>query len=124
MALLDNEVSLLNVKQQTPSEIRHHQTNFTEAGTITQRSGTVRLEGAAASFALTFGYDSLMPGDELLIVNVSGSYSVPITTPSGVTWDGTNDTATFGTGGDALLVRAISDTRFFIIANIGSVSLS
>lgn len=124
MAVLSNQVTLLNVKQNVPSEIRHHQTNVTAAGVITQRAGTIRIAPAAASIALSFGYDALEPGDELLIVNVSGSYSVVIDTPSGVTWDGTNDRATFGTGGDALLVRAISDTRWFIIVNIGSVSLS
>lgn len=124
MATLSNEVTLLNVKQHVPSQIRHYQTNVTAAGTIMQRAGTIRIEPAAASIALAFGYDSLEPGDELLIVNVSGSYSVVIDTPSGVTWDGTNDRATFGTGGDALLIRAISDTRFFVIVNVGSVSFS
>jgi hypothetical protein len=48
---------------------------------------------------------------------------VVVDTPSGVTWDGTNDRATFGTG-DALLVRAFSDTRFLVVVNIGSVSFS
>lgn len=124
MARLSNEVSLENVKQNVPSELRWHQTNVTGAGLISQRAGTIRIEPASASIALLFNYSSLEPGDELLIVNVSASYSVVIDTPSGVTWDGTNDRATFGTGGDALLVRAISDTRFFVIANIGSVSFS
>ena len=124
MAILSNTLSLENIKQQTVGEHDEHQNNFTTARPITQRSGTVRIEPAAASIALTFGYNRLRPGQELLIVNVSGSYSAVIDTPSGVTWDGTNDRATFGTGGDALLVRAISDTRWFVIVNIGSVSFS
>jgi hypothetical protein len=124
MAILENEVSLLNVKQQVPSEIVHHQINITsDDRLITPRSGNIRIEPVGASIALLFGYEKLVPGQELMIYNASADYSVVIDTPSGVTWDGTNNTATFGTG-DALLVRAFSDTRFLVVVNIGSVSFS
>ena len=39
------------------------------------------------------------------------------------TFDGTNHTATFNAANEALVLFAISSTRFIIVENIGSVSL-
>ena len=125
MPIKENKVSLEQVQQNSPSEIQHHTENYT-AGTqlIMQQSGTVRIEPAASAITLLFGYDTLKVGDELPIVNMSATYSADVIASSGFTWDGTNDRATFGTGGDALLVRAVSSDRFLIIVNVGSVVLS
>ena len=117
--------TLLNVKQNSPASIVNVQpATVTANGEINATSGTLVLSGASAGLALTFGGDVLVEGQELLIVNTSADYSAELTLPSGTTWDGTNDKATFGTGGDALLVRAISPTRFFVIVNVGSVAFS
>lgn len=116
---------LLNIKQNSPAEIRNYQVDYTEAtGTIGQRSGTVHIAGASEGVALTFDYDNLVAGDELLIVNSSASYSGVVTAPDNATWDGTNTVATFPSGESALLVRAISSTRFYIIVNNDSVTFA
>lgn len=118
--------SMNTVRQQSPADIVHVQPATITSATATTFavSGSLVIDGASAGVAVVFGYDQLTVGQELLIVNTSTNYSAEVTLPSGVTWDGTNDKATFGTGGDALLVRAIASNRFFVIANIGSVSFS
>ena len=65
-------------------------------------------------------------GAELYIVDssASGTAAHTVTTAAGVTWDGTNNTATLNAPGEALHVIALSATRWFILENIGSVALS
>ena len=65
-------------------------------------------------------------GDDLVIVNTSASGTVAhtVTLPAGVTWDGTNNTATLDAPEEALHVVALTATRWLILANIGSVALS
>jgi hypothetical protein len=97
---------------------------LTASGAITIDSGTVTLAHASVIIAATL--DAPTAGDELLIVNrsASGTAAHTVTLPSGVTWDGTNNTATLDAPNEALFVRALSATRWFIIANLGSVALS
>lgn len=96
---------------------------LTETGAITVNNGTVQLNHATVVIAATL--DAPTAGDELLIVNNSASGTVAHTvTLSGVTFDGTNTVATLDAPGEALLLRALSATRWFIVLNIGSVGLS
>jgi hypothetical protein len=41
-----------------------------------------------------------------------------------VTYDGTNDTATLNAAGEALILLALSATRYAILCNTGAVGLS
>lgn len=59
---------------------------------------------------------------EIRLTSIS-SGSVVVTTESGVTFDGTNNTATFDTGGDFIRLAYNSDTQWQIIEN-NSVTLS
>lgn len=115
---------LLNVKQREPAQLRLAQQEVTASDTVTITSGTVHIVEAAAAAALTFGYDRLTPGDSLLIAKMGASYSTVVTLPEGVTWDGTHRVATLADAGDALLVRAVTPTRFLVLLNLGTVALS
>jgi hypothetical protein len=103
---------------------RHPSQELTSSGAITVSSGLVLLNHATVVVAAT----KVAPaaGDELYIINnsASGTTAHTVTLPAGVTWDGTNNTATLDAPGEALHVIAISATRWFILENIGSVALS
>lgn len=97
---------------------------FTASGAITIKSGLVTLAHATVVIAATLAAPTA--GDELIIVNTSasGTAAHTVTLPAGVTWDGTNNTATLNAPDEALHVIAVSATRWYIIDNIGSVGLS
>lgn len=97
---------------------------LTASGAISIGSGLVTLAHNSVVIAATLA--APVAGDELLIVDASasGTAAHTVTLPSGVTWDGTNNTATLNAPGEALHVIAISATRWFILENIGSVGLS
>lgn len=107
-----------------PAQINHRTQTLTATGAIAIKSGTVILSHASVVIAATLGAPNT--GDELLIVNNSsgGTAAHTVTLPSGVTWDGTNRVATLNAPGEALLVRALSPTRFYVVVNNGSVAFS
>lgn len=97
---------------------------LTASGAVTIDNGTVLLNHATVIIAATL--DAPRAGDDLVIVNASasGTAAHTVTLPAGVTFDGTNNTATLNAPNEALHLRAISATRWFIVSNIGSVALS
>lgn len=97
---------------------------LTASGVITRDNGLVKLNHATVIIAATL--DAPETGDVLFIVDssASGTAAHTVTTASGVTWDGTNNTATLNAPDEALYVVALSATRWFIVANLGSVALS
>ncbi len=97
---------------------------LTASDAITIKSGLVTLAHASVVIAATLA--APVAGDELLIVNnsASGTAAHTVTLPAGVTWNGTNNTATLDAPNEALHVIALSATRWFILENIGSVGLS
>jgi hypothetical protein len=101
-----------------------YEIELTSTDAIPQTTGTVRLNHISTIIAATLPAPKV--GDELVIVNTSasGTAAHTVTLPAGVTWNGTNNTATFDAPNEALYVRAISTTRWLIIANLGSVGLS
>ena len=103
---------------------RHSSQELTETGAITLNSGVVLLNHASVIIAATL--DAPAVGDELYIINssASGTAAHTVTTAAGVTFDGTNNTATLNAPGEALHIIAISATRWFILENIGTVGLS
>jgi hypothetical protein len=103
---------------------RHSVQTLTATGAITITSGLVLLNHATVIIAATLA--APVAGAELYIVDfaASGTAAHTVTLPAGVTWDGTNNTATLNAVGEALHVIALSATRWFILENIGSVALS
>lgn len=98
---------------------------LTASGAITVgKHGLVTLAHATVIIAATLAAPAA--GYDLVITNTSASGTVAhtVTLPAGVTWDGTNNTATLDAAGEALHVVAVSATRWLIIDNIGSVGLS
>lgn len=101
-----------------------HVQELTASGAITLNSGAVHLNHATVVIAATL--DAPTAGDELIIVDSSatGTAAHTVTLGAGVTFDGTNNTATFNALAETLHIYAISATRWVILANIGSVALS
>ena len=97
---------------------------MTATGAITLDNGLVLLNHVTVIIAATL--DAPVVGDELILVDNSatGTVAHTVTTAAGVTWDGTNNTATFNLLGETLHVIAISATRWLILNNIGAVALS
>lgn len=97
---------------------------LTATGAISINSGLVTLAHNTVVIAATL--DAPVGGDDLWIVNASasGTAAHTVTLPAGVTFDGTNNTATLDAPGEALHIMALSATRWFIAVNIGSVGLS
>lgn len=133
MTQMNKSYNTLNAKQLTVTgrmtgdvtgEHRHDTQELTESGAITIDSGAVFLNHASTIIAATL--DAPVAGDELYIINTSasGTAAHTVTLPSGVTWDGTNNTATLNAPDEALHVIAVSATRWYILENIGAVALS
>lgn len=98
---------------------------LTATGAITVgKHGLVSLAHATVVIAATLAAPAA--GYDLIIINTSASGTVAhtVTLPAGVTWDGTNNTATLDAAEEALHVVALSATRWKIMENIGSVGLS
>ena len=63
-------------------------------------------------------------GQVILVICTNSGTDATATCGSGVTWEGTNDKATFPDTDDLLLAVAISTTRWMIIANVTGVTFS
>lgn len=105
-------------------ESRNPVQTLTATGAITINNGTVLLNHATVIIAATL--DAPTAGDDLVIwdISASGTAAHTVTLPAGVTFDGTNNTATLNAPGEALHIRAASATRWLILENIGAVGLS
>lgn len=108
----------------TVGEHRHSVQELTATGAVTINSGVLLLNHATVIIAATL--DAPTAGDELFIIDssASGTAAHTVTTAAGVTWDGTNNTATLNAPDESLHVVAISATRWQIIVNNGSVAFS
>lgn len=98
---------------------------LTATGAITVgRFGIVTLAHATVVIAATLAAPTA--GDDLIIVNTSasGTAAHTVKTAAGVTFDGTNNTATLDAAEEALHIVAVSATRWKIMENIGTVGLS
>lgn len=105
-------------------KVRQHQI-ITATAAITINNGIVELNHASTIIAATL--DAPEEGDELLIVDNSGSGTAAhtVTLPAGVTFNTTgNNTATLNAPDEAILIRALSPTRWVIVSNEGSVAFS
>lgn len=97
---------------------------LTASGAITINSGVVFLNHASVIIAATL--DAPTAGDDLWIIDssASGTAAHTVTLPSGVTFDGTNNTATLNAADESIHIIASSSTRWRIVTNNGSVAFS
>ena len=99
---------------------------FTATGTptATVATGLITLNHGSIPILLTIPAprDS---GQLLIIRDISSSTQVHVmTSESGTTFDGTNNTASFNASGEQLILMSISTTEWIILLNSGSVSMS
>ena len=92
------------------------------APAINETDNVVDLDTADAKMACTIDHPT--PGRILVITQIdSGTDGHTVTLAAG-TFDGTNNTATLNAQYEALVLLGISDKRFLILKNYGSVALS
>lgn len=95
----------------------------TVTGSLTAISRQIITLASGSNIALTISGAPTI-GDELIIYainNGAGSHTVILS--GSVTFDGTNETATFNAAGDAIHAVAISTTRWLVVYN-NSVTFS
>jgi hypothetical protein len=106
--------------------------NVMESNTLTRitainkpvpTSGITLITGGAGLTGLTLAAPSLGCRCEIRLDSLS-SGSVVCKTAEGVTFDGTNNTATFDAAGEALILVYEAATKWAVVENIGSVGLS
>lgn len=97
---------------------------YTSSGAIAAADSVVDLNTGDGKMEMTIA--NIEPGRILVITQIdSGTDGHTVTlTPTGATFDGTNNTATFNAQYEALVLLAISAKRFLILKNYGSVGLS
>lgn len=98
---------------------------LTATGAVTITSGLLTLNHASTIIAATMT-TAPTAGDLLVIINTSasGTAAHTVKTPSGVTFDGTNNTATLNAPDEALILVATSATRWRILVNLNAVAFS
>ena len=101
------------------SEVR----TLTATQTITVDGNTTLVLNNAANIVVTIA-NAPRAGDSLELICLNTDDGTTVVLPDGVTWDGTNGTATFDADGEVLVVRAISSTRYVVTSNPGSVAFS
>jgi hypothetical protein len=112
--------SLVNATKLSNVAISNDVTVYSAAGAISI-SGKAAVVGGTG-FALTLAAPQEGCLVDILLVSIS-SGSVTVKTPTGVTFDGTNNTATFNAASDELIIGYKSATQWQIFNNI-SVTLS
>lgn len=95
---------------------------LTASGAIT--SSFIQLNHATVIIAATLAAPTAGQLAYIVDISASGTAAHTVTLPAGVTFDGTNNTATLNAPDEALYMIARSATRWQIILNVGSVALS
>lgn len=115
---------VLAAAQAIVGNLRLKPQQLTASGAFTQAGGLLLLNHASVVIVSTLAAPA--QGDFVVICDNSatGTAAHTVTLPAGVTFDGTNDIATFNALGETLVMIAISATRWLILLNIGSVALS
>lgn len=97
---------------------------LTATGAIAVTNGVVFLNHASTIIAATLAAPAV--GADLWIIDssASGTAAHTVTTAAGVTFDGTNNTATLNAPDESIHIIASSATRWRIVTNNGSVAFS
>lgn len=105
-----------------PAAERTKQQILTASGAITDAVEHVILNHASVAIAATLAKPRA--GRFLVISQAdSGTAGHTVTLAAG-TFDGTNEIATLNAANECLVLYGISDSRFVVVENIGSVALS
>ena len=99
---------------------------FTASGTpeVNVGTGLITLNHASTPILLTIPAPR-HAGQLLIIRDISASTQVHVmTSVSGSTFDGTNNTASLNAAGEQLILMSISTTQWIILLNSGSVAMS
>jgi len=95
---------------------------YTASGAIADGDNVVDLNQASSALAMTLTQP--MIGRILVISQIdAGTQGHTVTLAQG-TFDGTNNVATFNAASEVLVLLGISNKRYLILKNIGSVGLS
>jgi hypothetical protein len=99
---------------------------YTATGAIKDADTVVDINSSGTVAAMTIPSSGFDVGRILVITQIdAGTDGHTVTlTPTGATFDGTNNTATLNAQYEALVLVCISDKRFLILKNYGSVALS
>ena len=95
---------------------------YTTTGAIGEADNVVDLNSTTPKIEATIPRPR--PGRILVITQIDGGTAGHTVTLTQGTFDGTNNTATLNAQYEALVLLGISDKRFLILKNYGSVSLS
>lgn len=100
-------------------------TELTATGAVSHSTGLLLLNHATVVIAATIPAPT-KAGQLFIIRNnsASGTAAHTVTTPTGVTFDGTNNTATLNAPGEQLILMSVSTTAFIVLLNTGTVGLS
>lgn len=93
----------------------------TEGQTACVTNGVSAIKGGAGTTNMTLAAPS--KGDVATIRIDSTTGNVVVTCAKGVTFDGTNDKATFDAAGETLVLAYKDDTTWQVVMNIGGVTL-
>lgn len=96
--------------------------SFTANGTATTNVGAITIAPATAA-TITVNVRAPTAG-QWLSVAMPAAGTANLEGASGTTFDGTNNTGAFTAAGQALILYAISATRWVIVENIGTVTFS
>jgi len=98
-------------------------TEYSADGAIDVSGIAIATTGAVSDLAMTLA----APEEGVLArikLGTDGGKNLVVTTATGVTFNGTNNTATFADASDELVLGYKSATEWIIIENVGSVALS
>jgi hypothetical protein len=91
---------------------------YTASGAIAEADNVITIATDAQAYTIAQPRTG-----RILVIKQSGAGTITVTLTQG-TYDGTNNTATFNAANETLVLLGISDKRFLILDNIGSVALS
>jgi hypothetical protein len=89
-----------------------------------KKGGILVMNNGTAATAFTLADDITVGSFFILFCADTTGAGHTITTPSTITWDGTNDVATFDADGEFLMVFMESATRLRVVYNPNSVAFS
>jgi len=96
---------------------------YTAAGAL-RPSGLCMINSQGTSVAMTLEAP-LAAGQLVVITQIdAGTDGHTVTSASGTTLNGTNNTATFNAAGETLMLVARSTTTWVILSNVGAVAMS
>lgn len=104
------------------AEGRRKRQDLLASGAISDYVELVRLNHASVAIAATIAKPA--PGRFLVITQVDAGTAGHTVTLTAGTFDGTNDVATFDAAGETLVLYGVSESRFVVVENLGTVAFS